>query len=373
MPTADMRSVRRGARASDGSPRGTAGSSRSEDDVLCGRDPMESLWVLALGHILFRCPNTVMANVNHWMSWRIFNHESEGGMSCEEAFDRLLYAVLNDGVDLQVKMRRVEDRRMATTRISYELSTMYNPQSHRLSDFACSENVLLAAARGRHDGEAAEMRLRAVLVYMFAGTERKFFSHVEESPDGNAACHRNFTENRLLEWCLDHSVAFVAIGLYIATYIKQADEAADAEPDARLSLARLEAARQTMAIYENFIEALNEKCSRLSRLRISLPEELSEYRHEQSRDGEEEEGTFFCGVPLAVAQNEVLTLLWFKRVWQERVQRGDVPILDLVRDLWWAKSAVMLERYRDFFEVDPNFDRHLLAVTENLRDEEKGD
>lgn len=367
MPTDDLSEERRKARQLDGRATGTEPSHVDEIDVLAGKRPDVTLWVLALGHILFRFPPIIVAYVNHWMSWRIFNHESENAVSCEEAFNKLIFAVLNDGVDLQIKTRRVEDRMHATSTVSYEISTMYNPESHRLSDFACSESVLLTASN-KLEGSEAELRLRAVISYLMRRTDEPLFPHHESSIDMNGARYCNFTENNLLEMCQDHSAHFIVIGIYIGSYIEQAveeKEAAETQDQTERADAMLEAGRNVMGLYEDAIEQLNERCTRLSRSSWTLPDSLAVYLgHEDESNGT------ICGIPIEVVNGELTTFRWLKWAWHTQVQEAGKPILPLLRDLWWAKSTVLFHRYFDFFDNDSddgiNFDTHILKVASFL-------
>lgn len=339
----------------------------SDPEGLRGRQAARVEWVQALGHVLLCCPPVVMAWVNHWMSWRIFNHESDKADTAEEALERLLFTVLNDGIDLQVKLRRVEDRRRAATRISYEISTMYNTESHRLSDFACSETVLTAAVK-ELESPVHEIRLWTTIMYIMSNVHVKLFSHVEDSTDRNSAHYRNFIDNDMIERLQDHSAFFVAIGIHIGCCVEAAiKEKSDGADQVRAN-ASLDAANTLMRVYEDQIVHIRARCSRIANKRAELPEALCRYLPRDEEDGDEEEDCYFSGVPIEVAQREDYTLLWMQWVWQEQIEAKGVPVMSVLRDLWRAKSAFLFDVYNDFFEGERNFDEKIMQIARSLVD-----
>jgi len=325
------------------------------------------MWGLALGHILFSLPPVITATINHWNSWAIFNHRSEKGADVDDVFGKLVYTILNDGVDFQMKLRRCQDIISASSRMSYELSTVYNADTRHLSHFAISETVLLAALTEMGD-EPNEFRMRCVVGYLFSDVYAKLFSHVDESVGSNGSHFRNFLDNDVLEWCQDRSAFFIALGIYLMNYLDQAlaDEKRVTEEDDPLHAARVnarcEAGRDLFDRYEQVIHAINEKHTGLQKLRLVLPDALCLYKPDTLEDD-----AILLGVPIAVLESEHYTLLWMKWVWEEYLGRDECTIRSIMQNLWLAKSAFLMTRFIDFFEgteTTSGFDDYLLAFAE---------
>ncbi len=333
---------RKRARALDGNARPTAGDGGGggEDEdagIFQDRHPRRVFYGMVLGHLLFSCPTVVSAAVNHWMSWNLFDHASERGPSVEEAFDRLLFTVLNDGVDLQLNLQRRIDRIHAETRATYDLSTMHNVDK-RPSDYACGEHILVHALQ-EASGDLGEWRLRATIAYLLADVDATLFTHTEEHIDGNGALHRNFMDNDIVALPLDRSAHFVVLGVYLATYLDRALETSEADAeDSR------EAGRRVLARYTDVALHIQEKCMALAKGQVVLPEALCRY----APDAVDDE-TLCCGVPLHVVATEAHTLLWLQWAWREHIVARGVSVLALLQNLWYAKSRCMLDRYTTFF------------------------
>ena len=345
----------------------------TEDDMLLGeRENIRIMFGMSLGHILFRSPTTVMAFVNHWMSWRMKDHETDHGPSAEDAFDSLIFSILNDGVDLQMKLRSVLDRKKACKRASFELSVAYNYDSSKLSYYALSEPVLVRAAR-LLAGEMGELRLRTTILYLFAcNGATSLFNHSEPGIDWLTTHFKNFPDNDLLEICQDRSALFVALGVYLMRFLEQQsahdaggacdekmgdEEGACENEEARVAC---QAGRQLLDVYGKAVIEVYERCSRLRSARVSIDEELCQYHPTDSSHS-----NFVRGIPLRVVENESLTLLWLKWAWETLVQPGREPMLAVMTDLWLAKSTVLIDSYLDFFENEKTpFDDCIEKFTE---------
>jgi hypothetical protein len=331
--------------------------------------------------------------------------------STKAAFTTFCEAILGSNPDLYLIMRNKNDVTRAQTRASFDLGTMnLNANQHTPSDYTLNREVLLSCFdtfgavltpitaataeggeeeededededeenQGKEGGEEGRdgadarrsdprptWRFLSTIAHLLTEptSSPSLFATTDTSVDGVSFTLRSYRDNDLLNICYDRSAFFIALGVFLSDYIQEVTERDDAASrgDAALVDSRgyleagLEAGKQLLICYGNIIEHLHGHVTKLHNASRAIPfdarlEKLLSTYEPSFTETEQNAHHLLRGIPIEILQSEPLTLLWLHETWKTHVMDRGMPIRTLLLDVWRAKSAVLMARYKSFFE-----------------------